>query len=62
MSDCRLIGNTPTLVLKGISDDLFGSDSTVSFTAYMAIGVPIMIINVFVLWAMFQVSLFGFRW
>lgn len=61
MSDCRLIGNTPTLVLKGISDDLFGSDSTVSFTAYMAIGVPIMIINVFVLWAMFQVSLFGFR-
>ena len=56
----RLNGNTPTLVLKGISDDFFGAESTISFPSYMAIGVPTMIINLLILWGLFTVFLFGF--
>ena len=58
----RLIGSVPSLVLKGISDELYGPSSSLTFGSYFAIIAPTMIINLLILWAMLQISLLGLSW
>lgn len=55
----RLLGSTPGLVLKSISEELYESSSSLTFGSYMAVVTPTVIVNLFILWALFQVFTFG---
>lgn len=45
-----LIGSTPQLALKGIVEEFYGPNTDLTFTSWMMINVPAMLINTFITW------------
>ncbi|KAI9557042.1 hypothetical protein GHT06_016839 [Daphnia sinensis] len=56
-----LIGSGPQLALKGILNELYGSDSGLNFATWMAFNVPGMLINTFFAWIWLQYLFIGFK-
>lgn len=56
-----LIGSGPQLVLKGILNELYGSDSGLNFATWMAFNIPGMLINTFFAWIWLQYLFIGFK-
>ncbi|KAK4023541.1 hypothetical protein OUZ56_008946 [Daphnia magna] len=50
-----LIGSGAPLAFKGIFEDLYGSDTGLSFATWMAIGVPVALITTLLAWIWLQV-------
>lgn len=56
-----MIGSTPQLALKGIVEEIYGSDTGLSFSSWMAINMPIAFVITILLWLWFIGYMFGFK-
>ena len=50
-----LIGSGAPLAFKGILEELYGSETGLSFATWMAVGVPIAVINTLLTWIWLQI-------
>ncbi len=57
-----LIGSTPQLALKGILEEFCGANTSLTFSSWMAVNVPAMLINTLLIWVWLQFLLNGFKW
>ena len=57
-----LIGSTPQLALKGIIEEFCGTNTSLTFSSWMAVNVPAMLINTLLIWVWLQFLLNGFKW
>lgn len=55
-----LIGSGAPLAFKGILEELYGADTGISFATWMAVGVPVAIVNTLLTWLWLQVLFMGF--
>nr|CAH0100027.1 unnamed protein product [Daphnia galeata] len=56
-----LIGSTPQLALKGIVEELYGEDNDLSFTSWMVVLMPAVLISTILTWVWLQFLLSGFK-
>lgn len=54
-----LIGSGAPLAFKGILEELYGGETGMSFATWMAVGVPIAIVNTFLTWLWLQALFMG---
>ena len=54
-----LIGSGAPLAFKGILEELYGGETGMSFATWMAVGVPVAIINTFLTWLWLQALFMG---
>ena len=50
------------MVLKSLSDELYGSSSSLTFASYMGVIVPSILINILFLWVLLQFFSIGLNW
>ncbi|XP_046437439.1 solute carrier family 13 member 2-like [Daphnia pulex] len=56
-----LIGSTPQLALKGIVEELYGEDNDLSFSSWMLVLMPAVLISTALTWVWLQFLLSGFK-
>ncbi|KAI9555363.1 hypothetical protein GHT06_017878 [Daphnia sinensis] len=56
-----LIGSTPQLALKGIVEELYGENNDLSFSSWMVVLMPAVLISTFLTWVWLQYLLSGFQ-
>ncbi|KAK2715926.1 hypothetical protein QYM36_010483 [Artemia franciscana] len=56
-----IIGSSPQLAFKGILATLYPNQDTLNFATWMAFNVPVMLVNLVILWLWVQILYIGFK-